>query len=452
MKHLPLPIMIIIIFCAGCSHSTGKTVTPPPPPPDSISAKNINVILIIGDDVGYEIPTSDGGESYSTPNLDSLAMNGMRFTQCYSSPLCSPSRIMLLTGKYNFRNYYNWGILNTNQLTIGNLLKDNGYKTYYAGKWQLDGGDASIKKFGFSNYIVWLPFVVNSDDENAGSRYKTPVLYSHGNYIPSTRVKNQYSDDIFTDSIESFITKNKQHQFFIYYAMSLTHKPFCPTPDDPDYASWNGSNINKSDAKYFPGMVKYMDKKIGQLANFLKQNKLDKNTIVIFVGDNGTPPEIQSNFNGITITGGKKTTTTYGTHVPLIISWPGKILPGSVNNNLVSFPDFLPTFAALTHSTISDAFNPVDGISFYNELFGDYSNARSSIFCYYRYDSTATAARWVQNTRFKLYDTTHNHYHAPGFYDLQNDIEEHNPISDPYLTSGEQSVKQNFQHVLDSLK
>ena len=104
-----------------------------------------NIILILADDVGYEIPAYTGGQSYSTPNLDKMMQNGMRFTNCNASPLCSPSRFMLLTGKYNFRNYTQWGNMDRSQKTFGNMLKDVGYSTYYAGKLQLNGGDTSIR-------------------------------------------------------------------------------------------------------------------------------------------------------------------------------------------------------------------------------------------------------------------------------------------------------------------
>ena len=128
--------------------------------------------MIVSDDIGYEIPTADGGRSYSTPNIDKIAKGGIRFTQVRAAPLCSPSRFMLFTGKYNFRNYGIWGIMDTTQRTIGNMLQDAGYTTCYAGKWQLDGGDNSIRKFGFDKYSVWLPFKV-CPEETEGSRYKT---------------------------------------------------------------------------------------------------------------------------------------------------------------------------------------------------------------------------------------------------------------------------------------
>src|SRR5690349_12505837 len=95
-----------------------------------------NIIFILADDVGYEVPTYSGGQSYSTPNLDFMAAGGTQFTECHASPLCSPSRFMLMTGKYNFRNYTHWGVMNFNQQTLANLAKAAGYSTCISGKWQ----------------------------------------------------------------------------------------------------------------------------------------------------------------------------------------------------------------------------------------------------------------------------------------------------------------------------
>jgi arylsulfatase A len=452
MKYLLIRLLLIITVSLGlsCSRSDNPVVKPVSSGnTSSLLLSHPNVILIVGDDIGYEIPTCDGGQSYSTPVLDRLAANGMRFTQCYSSPLCSPSRIALLTGKYNFRNYYAWGVLNKNQLTLGNLFRDNSYQTYYAGKWQLAGGDASIKKFGFQHYVVWKPF--NVAQSKSGSRYKGPKLYANGKYISSSLLKNKYGEDIFVDSIESFISKNRQSPFFVYYAVTLAHKPFSPTPDDPDFAGWPNGNISKSDKKYFPGMIKYMDKKIGELMDYLKKKNIDKNTIVIYIGDNGTATEITSQFNGRSVTGGKGHTYTYGTHVPLIVYWKGRIPAGIVNDNLVSLPDFLPTLANLTQTYIPSSFKPIDGISFANQLFGDYSSARSIIYNYYHYDTSFAPVTWVQDTKFKLYDSTKNTYHQPGFYNMQSDIKEKNPLPYSSLKSSQKTKEQMFAHALDSI-
>ncbi len=124
----------------------------------SSDESHTNIVVILGDDVGYELPTFTGGRSYSTPTLDMMANQGIHFSNFYSHPDGSPSRMAFLTGKYNFRNYEGWGYLPPNEKTIGNLLHDNDYRTCYVGKWQLDGGHVSIKRAGFDNYRVFLPF------------------------------------------------------------------------------------------------------------------------------------------------------------------------------------------------------------------------------------------------------------------------------------------------------
>ena len=114
-----------------------------------------NIIFILGDDIGYSIPTVNGGESYHTPNIDSMAHHGMNFTHCEASPLCSPSRFMFLTGKYNFRNYSNWGYMNVNEKTVGNLLRSAGYTTGFFGKLQLQFSYPQMNTWGFDKYTVF---------------------------------------------------------------------------------------------------------------------------------------------------------------------------------------------------------------------------------------------------------------------------------------------------------
>src|SRR3954447_12722381 len=114
-----------------------------------------NVILIMADDLGYETIGANGGTSYKTPTLDRLAAGGMRFTQCYVQPLCTPTRVQLMTGKYNVRNYIDFGNLDPKAVTFGNLLKQAGYATCMAGKWQLGRDPAQPKIYGFDEYCLW---------------------------------------------------------------------------------------------------------------------------------------------------------------------------------------------------------------------------------------------------------------------------------------------------------
>ena len=146
-------VFFCLIILASCHKTSSDDVLPYQEKP--------NIILILGDDVGYELFTCNGGQSYSTPAIDNLAQQGMRFTQCHACPNCSPTRIELLTGKYGFRNYITWGYLDPSQKTIANMLRDGGYKTCVAGKWQLDGGDQSIRALGFDKYSVFEPFISN---------------------------------------------------------------------------------------------------------------------------------------------------------------------------------------------------------------------------------------------------------------------------------------------------
>jgi arylsulfatase A len=404
-----------------------------------------NIIFILGDDIGYKTLTVNGGKSYSTPNLDSMAHNGMNFTQCHASPMCSPSRFMLLTGKYNFRNYTQWGIMNKNQKTIANMLKDAGYKTACFGKWQLSGGDQSIHTFGFDNYCVFIPFS-NSIDK----KYKSPSIYTNGANVPSTLTNNKYGEDIFTDSVTNFIERNKTSPFFVYYPMALAHAPFQPTPDDLDFAKWTSSTL--SDTSYYPSMINYMDKKIGIIIQKVKDLGIENNTIIMYLGDNGTPLQISQYIDGDSlITGGKTTTNEFGTHVPYIAYWPSVIAPGSINNDLIGFTDFLPTFAELANIPTPTTYGPLDGISFAPQLLNNQGSPRDWLF--YHYDrapqQTPNLIRWAQTATYKLYDTCSSSV-TRLFYNIKNDINEKSPIPDESLSDEEKAIKQHLLDVINS--
>jgi len=404
-----------------------------------------NIVLILGDDIGVDVITSYGGQSYETPNIDSMAQNGMKFTYCHSSPLCSPSRVCIMTGKYNFRNYTVWGVMDPNDNTFANLLKSGGYATYVAGKWQLDGGDASIHSLGFHNYCVWNPI---KNGVRIGSHYKDPTVYTHAAFLDKSLTEGKYGDDIFTDSALNFIDKNKDRNFFLYYPITLCHDPFCPTPDDPEFASWN-SKGNPSDTSFFPSMVKYMDKKIGQIIQRLKDDHILNKTIVMFVGDNGTPSEIYSWYNGELVRGGKSNTDESGTHVPLVVMWQNHIAPGQVNDNLIDFTDFLGTFADAAGITIPSFYYPLDTQSFFNQLIGLSYVPRDWSFDHYQPNTNKgndILVRWVQDHTYKLYDSVGT------FYNIALDPKERNPIKRRDMTSYEKQRRKQFQAILDSLK
>jgi arylsulfatase A len=411
-----------------------------------------NIILILADDVGYEIPSYTGGQSYLTPNLDKMARSGMQFTECYASPMCSPSRVMLLTGKYNFRNYAGWGMLPLDQRTFANMLKDAGYNTYVAGKWQLDNGDLGVHTFGFDEYIIFNPFEDGRKhrDESplTSGRYKSPELFANGSYLNPDDVIGKYCDDILVDSITSYAAKSKAQQkpFFIFYSMSLAHDPFSPTPDDPEYATWD--NTSDGDTSFFPSMIRYMDKKVGQVLYRLDSMALSKNTICIFVGDNGTPHFIYSWYNGQLIQGGKQKTTVWGTHVPMVAYAKGNIKPGTVNNNLVDFTDFLSSFADIARVPKPTTYGQLDGVSFYPSLIDPNATIRDWIFCHYDNDrfSDNPKYRYTQNHTYKLYDSSGR------FYDIIQDPYETNNIPVNNMSPEQLETRNYFQSIMDSLQ
>lgn len=418
MKHTlskicTLLCLLVLFFSGG----------PPLQLPD-----NPNIILILADDLGYETIACNGGTSYRAPNLDQLAATGMRFTHCYATPLCTPSQVQLMTGKYNFRNYEKFGYLNPKEKTFANLLQDAGYKTAIAGKWQLGGNAATVKNFGFDEFCMW--------QLSAGDflyRYKDPKITVSTGY-------RQYGPDIFTDFILHFMERHRNERFFVYYPMCLVHDPFQPTPATEAFGSYMVQGTD--DTTYFRPMVAYMDKLEGKITTGLERLNLPDNTVIIFTGDNGTSPKVFSRMGNHIVQGDKGNTTEAGTHVPLIVNWPGHTLRGTVLKDLIDFTDFLPAMAGVAGVPLTAA-GTFDGQSFYGQLTGKKTTPRKWIFC--DYDPKGrdfTPQRYAQDHRWKLY--------ASGkFYDLQNDRLEKHPLPQSKLTRDGQRAYRKLQTVLE---
>lgn len=408
-----------------------------------------NIIFIVGDDIGFEVPHVNGGQSYTTPNIDYLANNGVNFSHCEASPLCATSRMMLLTGKYNSRNYSIWGWMNNGQKTIGNLMQNAGYKTGFFGKLQLFSRDSDIVNMGFEKYTVFG--VTDWDNTPNTYKYKNPVLYSNGEVRTNdSDMLNKFGDDVLTHRLFDFIDSNKTQPFFAYYPMALCHEPFSPTPDDAAFANWNPL-LHESDSSYFPSMVKYMDKKIGQIIAHVRAQGLEDNTIIVFLGDNGTPTQVTSLYNGQLLQGGKGHTTEAGTHVPLMVYWENHIIPGNYDG-LVDFTDFFKTLADVTNTTSLSSYGVLDGRSFYPALMGLPQVQRDFVYCHFdpNPDFTTHPRIWVQNKGYKLYDSSSN-TQAGNFYNLTTDANEKHPLKDSKLTPTETALKLYFLSMLDTL-
>ena len=346
-----------------------------------------NVVLILADDLGVECLSSYGGTSHQTPNLDRLAKEGMRFTHCFSNPYCSPSRAQLLTGRYPFQNGLKVVLhskrqeniyLKPSQPSFPRQLKQHGYATQIVGKWHvsLEHKHNTIRDFGFDHYQTWGIF-----DENGGktTRFWNPYLMRDGRII-ADGIKDRYGPDVDLEVYLDFITsraKNKQ-PFLAYYSTCLPHFPWEPTPDSKDKTYRAPNPAHKGDPKYFPDMLAYLDKQIGSMLQTLDDLGIAENTIVIFLADNGTDSGLVHSWgDGKSIAGGKGSMTDRGTHVPLLVRWPGKIRAGSVCGDLVDLTDFLPTLCELTGASLPDA--KIHGRSFAPQLLGKPGNPREWI-------------------------------------------------------------------------
>ncbi len=449
-RHACVCLWLAIMFSA-CTKINETSIAAGQQQSSATTASGMNVIIILADDIGYEVPTYTGGQSYSTPNMDMYAKSGMRFTHCYANAMCSPSRIMMLTGKYGIRNYHNWGILDTSQKTIANMLHDKGYATCVSGKWQLDGGKTSIRKFGFDEHSVFDPFEETDSldvDENL-HRYKNPTIYQNGSYLPASQTNGKYSDDIFTNYATGFIERNKSRNFFLYLSFSECHLPFTPPPNNPRYRSFDPLS-DAGGNQYFPYMVSYMDSKINTIVQKVKDAGLYDKTYIFITADNGTEPRITSKYKGRKIAGGKRATTEFGVHVPLIVLG-ANVKAGSVNKNIVDLSDFMPTIATISGTTQASLtqYGILDGRSFYSQLTGPNIKGRDWSYCYYfPYPNNKAEKRiFVQDTTYKLYDRTNGNR----FYNLQKDSLEKSPIPDSKLTANERAIKANFEKVLSGM-
>ncbi|MBN2030979.1 sulfatase-like hydrolase/transferase [bacterium] len=403
-----------------------------------------NIVLIMADDLGFECIGANGGNSYSTPVLDRLAAEGTRFEHCYAQPLCTPSRVQLMTGIYNVRNYTDFGVLDTSQVTFANLLKQVGYATCVVGKWQLGGGLEAPHHFGFDEYCLWQLTRRRMDDENRDTRYPNPKLEINHEEVNYTN--GEYGPDVVSDYACDFMQHNQNRPFLLYYPMILTHCPFDPTPDSSDWNPKSSGSLNyKGDIKYFGNMVSYMDKMVGKIVNKLEELSLRENTLVLFTGDNGTDEPVVSYLDHKEISGGKGLTTDAGTHVPLIVNWPGVTPEGHICRDMVDFSDIFPTICDCTELTTHRDLK-IDGRSFLPQLKGEKGNPREWIYCWFSRNGNVEEARvFARNHRYKLYQTGE-------FYDIQNDILEKVPLHTEDLGEPELSIRKMLENALEQYK
>lgn len=394
-----------------------------------------NIILIMADDFGYECVTANGGQSYQTPHVDRLAAAGMRFEQCHVQPLCTPTRVQLMTGRYNVRNYFNFGTLPRTETTFGHLLKKAGYATGICGKWQLGREKDAPQHFGFDESCLW-------QHTRRPPRFANPGLEYNG--VEKDFRNGEYGPQLVNDFALDFVTRHRAQPFFLYYPMTLTHGPFQPTPDSPN---WDpkavGENVHQN-VKHFADMTAYMDKLIGRLDARLVELGIRENTLLLFIGDNGTHSSVTSRFNGGDYRGGKGSTTQRGTRVPFVASWPAVMMQGRVNRDLISSADFLPTICEAAGVAVP---TNMDGVSFLSQLRGQRGTPREWLYCWYspRQQADLTVREFTFDHSYKL-------YRDGRFFDLANDPFEDKPLHTETLVSVAATTAKKLQAALDQFK
>jgi arylsulfatase A len=440
MKKIEFPYLIIILIILKFVVSS---CTPTPQKP---SERSPNIILIMADDMGFETIGCYGSASYKTPRIDKMAEEGVKFEYCFSQPLCTPSRVKIMTGKSNFRNYERFGYLNLNETTFAHVLKSHGYSTCIAGKWQLRGDEYAPYKAGFDEYLLWN---IMDTASTYSERYKNPRLLENG--IRKKYENGEYGPELFVNFIKNFMERKKDTPFLVYYPMVLPHRPFVPSPDNgKDYDEFKVVNRGEpggspSDTVYFKDEMAYIDKIVGEIIDKIHELGINENTLILFTGDNGTGREIISTMNdGKKIPGMKGVSNKYGMHVPLVAYWNGKIKPGQVNDNLVDFADFLPTFCDAADIKLPETFI-TDGISFLPQMLGQDYSPREWLFCHYDPQKGGfDKKRFVYNREWKLYETGE-------IYNVVKDPMEQYPIAENDLNPEHRKLIATFRDVFPKM-
>lgn len=375
-----------------------------------------NIIFIMADDVGAECLQCYGGESYSTPNLDNLAKDGLLFTNAYTAPLCTPTRVQVLTGQYPFRNGWTGGIweqpedkqfLDPEVFNFARALKQAGYATAVSGKWQLgrfENHPDHLSQLGFDQHCMWtwmydgpVPDDVEVETGNRLARFWNPGIWQNGRILKD--VKGKYGPDIYSDFLLDFMEEHQSEPFLLYYSMSLPHFPFVRVP---------GVEEGKSRPENFKDMIEYMDMLVGKFVLKTEELGISDNTVIIFTGDNGTDREMTSVFKGRELQGEKGWLTDAGTRVPFLVKWPEVVQPGTVSDAMIDLSDMLPTFAEIAGAKIPDN-HQLDGKSIVPILQGDKKQTRNWVFC-------QVNDNWFYRTKNYRLHSDGSFYYLPAHY------------------------------------
>jgi arylsulfatase A-like enzyme len=342
-------MVLVLISLEGCGRKVNQQAADEMP----------NIIIILADDLGYSDLSCYGSEKINTPNLNNMASEGMAFTNFWTTcSVCSPSRASLLTGRYPQRcgvpfalgGVYSDLGLQDDEITIAEVLKDQGYATAAIGKWHLGipGG------FNYSTHEGFI----SSSEFHPNSQGFDLFFGAVGNAFPGGRIPLLENETVVDDSVTvatvtdhynaraiEFIKDNKENPFFIYFAHTRPHAPWIP---NPRFAGISAGGV-------YGDMVEELDASVGEVLAVLEELEIDKKTLVIFTSDNGAAiTEDQRYGSNLPFRGGKGTTWDGGHRVPGIFMWPGMVPAGEVCDQMATVMDLLPTIKTLVGGALPD--------------------------------------------------------------------------------------------------
>lgn len=407
-------------------------------PLKSATARKPNIIFIHADDLGYGDLSSYGQRNFKTPNIDRLAVEGLRFTQYYAgSTVCAPSRSALMTGQHTGHTRIRGNArypLRPEDVTVAEVLKTAGYRTALVGKWGLGEAETTgiPTRQGFDYFFGYLnqrhahnyyPSFLWRNEQQVKLRNIVPNEDAEGSGVSTNKL--DYSTDLFTVEALNFVEKNSKDPFFLYLAYIIPHanneakEKGMEVPDLGEFASKDWPAPEKAKA----AMITRMDRDIGRLMARLKELGLDNDTVIFFTSDNGPHKEGGANpdfhnSNG-PLRGIKRDLHEGGIRVPMIVRWPGKVKANKTSEQVRAHWDFLPTA-----SEIAGAKAPanIDGISMLPAMLG--KKQRGHDFLYWEFHESG----FEQAVRAGDWKAVRHAPDAPvELYNLKTDLsEQHN--------------------------
>ncbi len=377
-----------------------------------------NVIFLLTDDQGYGDLSCHGNKQIRTPNVDRLADESVRFTDFHSCPVCSPTRASLMTGRYNYRTgvvdtYLGRSMMYRDEVTAPEMFRAAGYRTGIFGKWHLgDNYPLRAIDHGFDEALVLLGGGLAQPSGPPGNGYFDPILEHNGKPVSA----KGYCTDIFTNATLEFVEANRNRPFFAYLPTNAPHDPL--QVDDKYVAPYSAMGLDERTARVY-GMIANIDENLGRVVNQLKKLDLDRNTILVFMTDNGPAfPRFNAGLRGV-----KGTVYEGGIRVPFFVRWTGRLKTRSVPQ-IAAHIDVLPTLLEAC-GIPKVGVRPFDGVSVWPLMTGQRVNwaDRNLFFQWHRGDAPeAFRNAAVRSQRYKLVD-------GKELYDLGTDLYEKKDVA-----------------------